>query len=671
LYTKFGFELSVAKKYLIPRKKQLSVSLIALMSVTVISLVVWLVLVFLSVTEGMERGWMERLTTLSGPIRITPKETYFSSYYYQIDTFSEKSHFTHKTIGEKKDAPLSDPYLSSSDMQLPENFPQKDLDSSGALKDPVKIAFEIFKQKGLIAQDFELGGALLRLHMARPTQKIRKEVSHQFLSQVSYLSSFSDKNPKLSSLLLSPTMQDINHLFYLANYQEKEEMLDSPGLRPEEPHMFQEKVSKLLAEVDIHAIKTNRPYWKLPPSLVTEGSVLHVDPFFKGEEVSHLIVLSQGKGKLEKRQGALFLVTKEHGRILLKESVPLLVNTPLTFKASLKKASCKNAKELKDLHFAVETPLHKGILKGELPWEDVEIADASISPSFTIKNLSTNGILLPKHFQDLGARIGDKGYLSYQAKTAGSLQEQRLPISVAGFYDPGILSIGNKSLLVPPSIVRAINTSSQMLMLDTAGTNGIQVWFSAPLSQVDSIQKSIEQEFADQGIAPYWKVSSFKEYDFAKDLLQQFRSDKYLFTLVAVLILIVACCNIISLLVLLVNDKKKEIGILQAMGASRLSIAAIFGLCGVLMGLLSSLVGTLAALFTLHHIDGVVSILSFLQGHEAFQAAFYGSSLPNTLSQSACLFVLIATPLISLCAGLVPAIKACISKPSMLLRGET
>ena len=41
------------------------------------------------------------------------------------------------------------------------------------------------------------------------------------------------------------------------------------------------------------------------------------------------------------------------------------------------------------------------------------------------------------------------------------------------------------------------------------------------------------------------------------------------------LILIVACCNIISLLVLLVNDKKKEIGILQSMGASSMSIAAI------------------------------------------------------------------------------------------------
>ena len=86
-------------------------------------------------------------------------------------------------------------------------------------------------------------------------------------------------------------------------------------------------------------------------------------------------------------------------------------------------------------------------------------------------------------------------------------------------------------------------------------------------------------------------------------MLQQFQSDKYLFTLVGIIILLVACCNIISLLALLVNDKKKEIGILQAMGASKKSIALIFGTCGVAMGIVSSLIGTMRAIATLHYLD--------------------------------------------------------------------
>ena len=62
------------------------------------------------------------------------------------------------------------------------------------------------------------------------------------------------------------------------------------------------------------------------------------------------------------------------------------------------------------------------------------------------------------------------------------------------------------------------------------------------------------------GIEKYWKVETYQEYEFAKDLMQQFQSDKYLFTMIGILILLVACTNIISLLVLLVSDKKKEIG---------------------------------------------------------------------------------------------------------------
>src|SRR5215467_8570831 len=104
------FELSVALKYLIPRKKQLSVSLIALLSVLVISLVVWLVLVFLSVTEGIERGWLQKLTSLNAPLRITPTSDYYASYYYKADAISARSEYTCNNIAEKKGAGFSDPY---------------------------------------------------------------------------------------------------------------------------------------------------------------------------------------------------------------------------------------------------------------------------------------------------------------------------------------------------------------------------------------------------------------------------------------------------------------------------------------------------------------------------------------------------------------------------------
>jgi lipoprotein-releasing system permease protein len=505
------FELSVAKKYLIPQKKQLSNALIAVMSVTVISLVVWLVLVFLSVTDGMERTWLHKLTSLNAPLRVTPSEHYYSSYYYQVDGFSQKSNFNYKTIGEKAQSEVSDPYAVDEDGELPGYLPKPDL-IHGKLRDPVKEAYRILgevreKYKDVVFQDFELSGALLRLNLSRGT----RNENPSFLTQVSYLSTFSDQSPYLQSLIVPPSSNDLEHL---------------------------------------------------------------------------------------QRQGY--------------------------------------------------PPPNKGLP----PDRDVR-----------------KGIMLSKNFQDSGVLLGDNGYLAYQAASMASVQEQRIPVYVAGFYDPGVMSVGNKCLLVPSSITQTINASSNSYAFDKTLSNGILVWFK-DLTKAELMQEELRKRFQEAGIAPYWKVTSFREYDFAKDLLEQFQSDKYLFTLLASIILLVACCNIISLLVLLVNDKKREIGILQAMGASSKSIMLIFGTCGFTLGITSCLIGIGAAFLTMRHIDVIVQVLSFLQGHEAFNAAFYGKSLPTELSSDALIFVLIATPLLALGAGLVPAIKACRLKPSAILRSE-
>ena len=140
--------------------------------------------------------------------------------------------------------------------------------------------------------------------------------------------------------------------------------------------------------------------------------------------------------------------------------------------------------------------------------------------------------------------------------------------------------------------------------------------------------------------------------------------------MIGVIILLVACTNIISLLVLLVSDKKKEIGILRAMGAKRRSIAAIFAFSGAGLGLFSCLLGILLAFFTLKNIDHLVYFLSSLHVHDAFNPQFFWTSLPHEISHRALLFAAFATPILALLAGLVPAIKAARLNPCETLRSE-
>lgn len=640
------FEFLIALKYLTPKRKQLSVSLISLMSVGVISLVVWLLLLFLSVTEGIERNWLDKLTALNAPVRINPTPAYYNSYYYQIDSVSESSGYIHKSLGEKALSPVSNPYSYDSDMEIPPYWPAPDLLPDGSLNDPVKKAYEILSGLGLTYQDYEVSGALMRLQLVRPKSQLitsKGDLVQSNLTQVSYVASFADKSPYMGALLNKPSMQDLNNLFYLANLRTL-------------------SLETLLTQIHIKKLKTATNYWRLQATLLPEKKPLLVTPYMQQGRISHFVV-SKENGKPLVRQGNTLVFEGES----LPLSTILFTTEELNFAVTSIQAD--KAQSLTDVWFGIEGVLQGVPLKGTVPWDGLEIADADTHGVFDIAPPSSSGVYLAKSFHDNGVRIGDRGYLSYTAPTASSVQEQRLPVHVAGFYDPGIMAVGNKCILAPAAAVHAINVSSSSYHLDPTESNGIHVWFPNA-ADATNVKAEIVTAFKKAGIDQYWKVTSFREYDFARDLLQQFQSDKYLFTLVGIIILTVACCNIISLLVLLVNDKKKEIGILQAMGTSTRSIAAIFGLSGVIMGVISSLIGTVAAYLTLHNIDMLVNLLSMLQGHDAFNAAFYGASLPNKISGSALLFVLIATPVISLLAGLVPAIKACRLSPSAILRSE-
>lgn len=507
------FELRIALQYLLPRKRSLSSALISIMSAGVISLVVWLVLVFLSVTGGIEKNWLQKLTSMHAPVRISPTEAYYNSYFYQIDAFALASNYTYKTIGEKEENKKSDPYSVDDDPEPPAYLPLADRTSDGSLKDPVKEVFfalaSIKKEiPSLAFQDYEIGGALMRLGLKN---------SASSLSQMAYLLSIPDENPTLRSLLLE---------------------------EPDSPLDFAENPEN-------------------PPPYAY---------FVKGK--------------------------------------------------------------LKLPRFEQETPA-----------------------------------IIPKNYKENGAQVGDRGTFSFAAFSAVSMQEQKIPFRVVGFYDPGIMAVGNKCILVPKEITRDIYAATQTFSPDGTPTNGIFVWTNT-LSQAKEIESRITEKLKAAGVASYWKVVTYENFEFAKALLQQFRSDRTLLLIIAAIILIVACCNIISLLVLLVNDKKKEIAILQSMGASFKSIAAIFGICGIVMGTISGLIGSLLALFTLHHLNAIVSFLSFIQGRSAFNPAFFGDTLPNSLNMEALFFVLIATPLISLVAGLIPAMKASRIRPSTALREE-
>lgn len=636
------FELKIAFKYLIPRKKHLSSALISLLSIFVLSLVVWLIVVFLSITDGIENNWKTKLTTVHSAIRITPTDAYFSSYYYQVDALAHKSQYRHKTIKEKVLSLKTDPYDENYDQELPLHIKAEE-----KTKDLAKELYAILERlentHKITYQDFELSGAMLRLQIIR--KKPKEQATQSYLTQASYLSSFPEKNPYLDTLIIPLRTDELTRLF------------------------SQSQINDVLHSITIESLKPKYS-WEIPISMIPEGVSLPAQASIS--DLSYVLLTENEavfpdfqKGVIKKTQQGIYFIEKNKSSYLIDKPIFLEKSCLLHV---VKTEVPSQAKTLKDLFFTIEIPFKNHLLQGRVSGDGLEVIEGRwCKPSVVLAQ--ETGVFLTKSFQDQGVQVADRGYLSYSSLSMSAAQEQRLPIFVAGFYDPGPLFSGYKSVLVPSCITQTINASNASFHLNKTESNGVLIWV-ANLTDTDFVKKELEKQLQEKGIAAYWKVTPFTEYDFAKDMLQQFASDRYLFTLVGMIILMVACCNIISQLVILVDNKKKEIGILLAMGASKKSILFIFGFCGMIIGLMSSCIGIAAGLFTLKHLDFVISILSLLQGQALLNPIFFGQIIPSTFSSQAIQFVFIVTPILSLLAALVPAIKTCYLNVSAILRSE-
>ena len=161
---------------------------------------------------------------------------------------------------------------------------------------------------------------------------------------------------------------------------------------------------------------------------------------------------------------------------------------------------------------------------------------------------------------------------------------------------------------------------------------------------------------------------AYYDFPFAKDFIQQFQSDQTLFTIVGIIVIMVAASNIMSMLFLLIYQKKHEIGVFLTLGAKKSSIVLLFSLLGLILGLISIVIGILLSYLTLKNMPLLAGMLSKIQGHDIFNVLFYGSTLPSEISMKGLSFTVILTIVVSITSALIPAIRAAKIKPIDILR---
>ncbi|MDC9581583.1 lipoprotein-releasing ABC transporter permease subunit LolE [Xenorhabdus sp. PR6a] len=180
-----------------------------------------------------------------------------------------------------------------------------------------------------------------------------------------------------------------------------------------------------------------------------------------------------------------------------------------------------------------------------------------------------------------------------------------------------------------------------------------------------------EQRVWDAGNATgkYVYISTWiKDYGYMYNDIQMVRSIMYL---AMVLVIGVACFNIISTLIMAVKDKSSDIAILRTLGAKDSHIRAIFLWYGLLTGMIGSLVGVVVGVFTSLNLTTIIKGLEKLLGHQLLSGDIYFIDfLPSELHLTDVLYVLLTALVLSLLASWYPARRASKLDPARILSGQ-
>ena len=159
---------------------------------------------------------------------------------------------------------------------------------------------------------------------------------------------------------------------------------------------------------------------------------------------------------------------------------------------------------------------------------------------------------------------------------------------------------------------------------------------------------------------PYWAEDWSRLWP---NLFSALRLEKTVYFLVLLLMVLIAAFNIISTLVMVVMEKRRDIAILQSMGATRRSIRNIFLIKGCAIGAVGTLLGMLLGY-------GICLLIERYHFIELPKDVFLISTVPVRIYLSHFVFVAAASLLICLLASLYPARQAAKLDPVEIIRYE-
>jgi lipoprotein-releasing system permease protein len=234
---------------------------------------------------------------------------------------------------------------------------------------------------------------------------------------------------------------------------------------------------------------------------------------------------------------------------------------------------------------------------------------------------------------EMGVEVGDKLRLA-------NLSGARLTLNVCGLFDLGSRGANKRTAYV-------LLTTAQNLLDLTGGVSGIDLTAIDPYA-AEQVARSITAQTGLEAIS--W-IAANGQF-FASLKAQEFSS-----ILIRLFVGLSVAAGIASVLVVSVVQRRKDIGILRAMGGSRSQLLRVFLLQGALVGLLGSIAGSLFG-------AGLLQVWTVLAKNPDGTPMFV---IP--LDPSLFLTTAVLATLTGVLAAATPAIRAARLDPVVAMRG--
>lgn len=286
----------------------------------------------------------------------------------------------------------------------------------------------------------------------------------------------------------------------------------------------------------------------------------------------------------------------------------------------------------------------------------IRLKEIIIEGSFD--NLNETGILLGSELAlRSGVSVGDAVNLispTGSITPLGMIPKSRSFV-VRGIFSTGMYEYDNNMVYI------SLEAAKSLFMKDSP--SGIEVKV-ADIYQADAVKDRVMASLGPGFWAKTWK-------DMNMSLFSALKLEKTVMFIILLFIILVAVFSIISTLIMMVMEKRKDIAILRSMGATTGQILRVFMTLGMVIGLSGTLLGLVLGLLLTYNLNAVIAGVEFLFGIEVMPIdVYYITGVPTRVDYVLVGVIVLMSIVLSFLATIYPARQASRQDPVEVMRYE-